>query len=141
MAELLFSLQRETRRRDEMARILIIDDSETIRVQLKSILQGGGFEIIEADNGLNALNLVQDASEVSLIICDVNMPVMDGLTFCAKLRELAHRKATPVLMLTTESNPELKAKGKAAGVIAWVLKPLDGPKLLAVVQKITGGKT
>jgi two-component system chemotaxis response regulator CheY len=119
-----------------MAKILVVDDSEIIRVQLKNDLLAQGYEVVEADNGLNGLELVAQHKDINLIISDVNMPEMDGPTMCKKLHQNPDTKHIPIVMLTTQSNPELKASCKEHGVIAWITKPYKLKGLLVGVDKI-----
>jgi two-component system chemotaxis response regulator CheY len=114
---------------------LVVDDSKSLRQMVTFALQQAGFEIIEADNGATALKALE-GKRVNLVISDVNMPVMDGLTFVKKLRALDGYKFVPVLMLTTESGDSKKAEGKAAGATGWIVKPFDVPQLLEVVKKV-----
>jgi two-component system chemotaxis response regulator CheY len=119
-----------------MAKILIVDDSETLRNQVKKILEGKGHEIHEAENGVAGLSQIEKVAEIDLILCDVNMPEMDGLTMCEKLVASDTLQHPPIFMLTTESSKEMKVRGKAAGVLAWVTKPFVEGKLLGAVGKI-----
>lgn len=120
-----------------MAKILIVDDSETLRSQLKKHLEEGGHKVIEAYDGINGLEVLGANKDVQLILADVNMPRMDGLVMCEKVHEMPEFGKVPIFMLTTESNPEMKTKGKASGVIAWITKPYVVAKLLAAVDKVT----
>lgn len=120
-----------------MAKILVVDDSETVRSQLKKDLETKGHEVIEAGDGVQGLESVRSAGRFDLILCDVNMPNMDGLTMCAKIHEQSEHSGTPIFMLTTESNADMKAKGKEAGVRAWITKPYVANALLSAVEKIT----
>ena len=119
-----------------MAKILVVDDSEIIRVNLKNDLLAQGYEVLEADNGLNGLDVVAKNKDIDLIISDVNMPEMDGPTMCKKLNDNADAKHIPIVMLTTQSNPELKASCKEHGVIAWITKPYKLKGLLVGIEKI-----
>ena len=117
--------------------ILIVDDSESLRTQLRKDLESAKFKVVEAEDGLEALSRLHEHSkEISLVICDVNMPRMDGLSFCAKVREMSHFKALPILMMTTESSSDLKAQGKNLGVLAWITKPYVAEKLIGVLKKL-----
>lgn len=119
-----------------MARkILIVDDSLMVRQMVSFTLKEAGFEVVEAENGQDALNKLNKES-VDLIVTDLNMPVMDGISFIGNARSLASAKYVPILMLTTESQPEMKQKGKAAGATGWIVKPFDPPKLLGVIAKV-----
>ncbi|MBY0472261.1 response regulator [bacterium] len=117
-------------------KILVVDDSETLRVQLKQDLEKGGFQVVEGVDGVNGIEVLEKNKDVALIVCDVNMPNMDGLTMCSKVHQTAEFKAIPIFMLTTESGPEMKAKGKEAGVIAWITKPYVAEKMLAAIGKV-----
>lgn len=116
-------------------RILIVDDSATIREMLTFTLQTAKFEVVEAENGAEALQklngLVPD-----LIVTDLNMPVMDGLTFIRNARALPAARYVPILMLTTESQAAKKAEAKAAGATGWIVKPFDPTNLLSVIGKV-----
>lgn len=116
-------------------RAMVVDDSRSLRQMVAFALQQAGFEVLEADNGEAALKGLA-GQKVNLVISDVNMPVMDGLTFVKKLRADPAFKFVPVLMLTTEAGETKKAEGKAAGATGWIVKPFDVPKLLEVVGKV-----
>ena len=119
-----------------MAKILIVDDSDTLRIQLRGILEECGHEVIEGEHGLEGLNKAREHTDINLVICDFNMPEMDGITMCRKVKEEDSLQKVPIFMLTTESTPELKALGKEAGVMAWIVKPFNAEKLKAVVTKV-----
>lgn len=119
-----------------MAKILVIDDSETVRTQVKDALISGGHEVLEAVDGQDGYQKFKENSDIQLAICDVNMPNMDGITMCQKVHEDPDIKKIPIFMLTTESSPDLKAKGKEAGVLAWMVKPFNPTKLLAGIDKV-----
>jgi two-component system chemotaxis response regulator CheY len=123
-----------------MAKVLVVDDSQHLRLQLRQLLEGAGYEVAEAQDGLHGLETVQAAGGAfDLILCDINMPRMDGLTMCDKLRQ-AGSYAGPIFMITTESSPEMKAVGKAAGVVAWLTKPINPERVLAGVNKLLARK-
>lgn len=124
-----------------MTKILVVDDSEVIRVQLNTDLSGAGYEVIEAYDGLNGLKVVAEHTDIALIISDVNMPEMDGLTMCEKLHEKADFNHIPIIMLTTQTSPEMKARSKGNGVIAWVTKPYKVKTLLGGINKILSKAT
>jgi two-component system chemotaxis response regulator CheY len=115
--------------------ILTVDDSITMRQMIAFTLRGAGYEILEAGDGVEALERLQ-GRQVSLVITDINMPRMDGFTLVQRLRALPAFKATPILILTTESTPEQKVKGKTAGASGWIVKPFSPEKLLDVVGKV-----
>lgn len=116
-------------------RILAVDDSASMRQMVTFTLQSAGFEVTEAEDGQVALNLAQK-EKFKLVLADVNMPNMDGLTLVKNLRTLPDYKFTPLLMLTTESTPEKKAEGKAAGATGWLVKPFQPEQLLRITQKV-----
>lgn len=115
--------------------VLIVDDSATMRQMVSLTLREAKFEVLEAENGQDALKKVQ-SQKFDLILTDLNMPVMDGINFIRNARALAATKYVPILMLTTESQAEKKSEGKAAGATGWIVKPFDPPKLLAVIGKV-----
>ena len=115
--------------------ILIVDDSATIRQVVGMTLKGAGYEVMEASDGKDALKKL-DGKKINLIISDVNMPNMDGITFVKEAKKLANYKFTPVIMLTTESQESKKAEGQAAGAKAWVVKPFQPAQMLAAVSKL-----
>ena len=119
-----------------MAKILIVDDSDTLRMQLRDVLESEGHTIIEGVHGVDGLAKAQENPDIELLISDYNMPEMDGVVMCKKVRELPAFKSIPMFMLTTESTSELKALGKEVGVMAWIVKPFNEEKLKAVVQKV-----
>lgn len=115
--------------------ILIVDDSASLRQIIKITLSSAGYQIIDAENGQDALNKIE-GQKINLVVSDVNMPVMDGITFITELKKLPQFKFTPVIMLTTESEQEIKEAGKAAGVRAWMVKPFKPAQMLSAVQKL-----
>ncbi len=116
--------------------ILIVDDSSSLRTVVKLALTRAGYEVLEAADGLEGLAKLDQAARVSLIVSDVNMPRMDGITFLRKLKEHARHKFTPVIMLTTEGQDAKKNEGRAAGARAWMVKPFNPPQLLDAVAKL-----
>jgi two-component system chemotaxis response regulator CheY len=114
---------------------LIVDDSASIREMVAFTLREAGFIVLEGIHGADALQKL-GSQRADLIITDLNMPVMDGITFIRHVRSRANSKYTPVLMLTTESQLEKKQQGKAAGATAWIVKPFTPNQLLAVVKKV-----
>jgi two-component system chemotaxis response regulator CheY len=119
-----------------MARILVVDDSETVRAQLKKDLASKGHEVTEAADGELGLQAYDKSGGVDLIICDVNMPKMDGLTMCSKLATKGNK--APIFMLTTEGSETMKTQAKSFGVRAWIIKPYVAEKLLMAVEKVVG---
>ncbi|WP_429067600.1 response regulator [Aeromonas bestiarum] len=115
--------------------VLIVDDSATIRQVVGMTLKGAGYEVMEACDGKDALRKL-DGKKINLIISDVNMPNMDGISFVKEAKKLANYKFTPVIMLTTESQDSKKQEGQAAGAKAWVVKPFQPDQMLAAVAKL-----
>ena len=114
--------------------ILTVDDSPSIRQMVRFTLSDAGYAVIEAGNGQEALDQLD--KPVSLILTDLNMPVMDGIELTRRVRELSGHRFTPVVLLTTESQDEKKQQGKAAGATGWIVKPFKAEQLLAVVGKL-----
>ncbi len=117
--------------------VLTVDDSASIRQMVAFTLKSAGYDVIEAADGNAGLAQAKNNS-VSLVLTDQNMPSMDGLTLIKSLRALPNYKATPILMLTTESSDTMKSQGRAAGATGWLVKPFDPQKLLEVVRKVIG---
>ncbi len=115
--------------------ILIVDDSASLRQVVGIALRGGGYEVIEACDGSDALTKL-NGQKIHLIISDVNMPNMDGITFVKSAKQLPAYKFTPVIMLTTEAGENRKQEGQAAGAKAWVVKPLQPAQMLSAVSKL-----
>lgn len=118
-------------------KILAVDDSRSLRQMVGFTLRGAGFEVTEAEDGQQALDLARSAS-YALVLTDHNMPVMDGITLVRSLRALPAYRSAPILLLTTESSDEMKAKGRAAGATGWIVKPFNPERLLEIVRKVTG---
>ena len=114
---------------------MIVDDSASIRMVVGIALRGAGYEVIEAKDGQDALNKLS-GQKVHLIISDVNMPIMDGITFVKSVKQLPSYRFTPIIMLTTESDESKKREGQAAGAKAWVVKPFKPEQMLGAVQKL-----
>ncbi|MCX6549295.1 MAG: response regulator [Holophagaceae bacterium] len=115
--------------------ILTVDDSSTMRQMITFTLKGGDFDVLEAGDGVEALEVAQ-GKKLALIITDVNMPRMDGITLVHRLRALPEFKFTPILVLTTESDASMKQKGKEAGATGWIVKPFSPEKLMDTVNKV-----
>jgi two-component system chemotaxis response regulator CheY len=117
------------------ASILAVDDSASMRQMVSFTLKSAGYDVVEASDGAQALSIAK-ARSVNLVITDVNMPNMDGISLIRELRSLSSYKFTPLLMLTTESSPEKKQEGKAAGATGWIVKPFNPEQLLNTVKKV-----
>jgi two-component system, chemotaxis family, chemotaxis protein CheY len=116
-------------------RVLTVDDSKTMRDMVGFTLRSAGFEVVEAEDGVCALSVLEKIS-VDLVITDINMPNMDGVTLVKHLRGKGNFRSTPILILTTEGGDEKKAQGRAAGATGWIVKPFAPDKLLQVVNKV-----
>lgn len=121
-----------------MAKILAVDDSASMRQMVSFTLQGAGHEVIEAADGAIALDLAKKSSGIDLVLSDVNMPNMDGLSLIKALRSESDYQFTPMLMLTTESTKDKKLEGKAAGATGWIVKPFNPDQLLSTINKVLG---
>ncbi|MFF5296834.1 response regulator [Paractinoplanes globisporus] len=115
--------------------ILVVDDSASVRQVVSIALKGAGYDVIQGSDGKDALKQL-DGRRIHLIISDVNMPNMDGITFVAEAKKLPAYKFTPIIMLTTESQEEKKKQAQAAGAKAWVTKPFQPEQMLAAVSKL-----
>jgi two-component system chemotaxis response regulator CheY len=115
--------------------IMIVDDSSSVRSVVGMALKRAGYDVIEACDGKDALSKLL-GQKINLVISDVNMPNMDGITFVKELKKLPNYKFTPVCMLTTEAEASKMQEGKAAGAKAWIVKPFQPPKLLDAVSKL-----
>lgn len=115
--------------------IMVIDDSASLRNLVSVVLQTAGYEVIEAADGADALAKL-DARRVHLMICDVNMPIMDGITFVKHVKQLPQHRFVPILMLTTESGESRRLEGQMAGAKAWLVKPFRPEQVLQAVAKL-----
>ena len=118
-----------------MAKIMTVDDSNSLRKLVASALQAAGHNVSEADCGQTALSVAQTTS-FDLVISDLNMPGMDGLTLVSQLRKLPAYKGVPIIFLTTESDPGMKQQAKAAGATGWITKPFQPAVMLDAVSKL-----
>lgn len=115
--------------------ILVVDDSASVRQVVSMSLKSQGYQVIDAVDGVDALKKIE-GQKINLIVSDVNMPNMDGITFVKTLKAKPEYRFTPVLMLTTESEESKKEEGKAAGAKAWLVKPFKPDVLLSAVAKL-----
>ncbi len=120
-----------------MKRALAVDDSKTMRDMVSFTLKGAGFEVIEAEDGKDAIAKLGD-SKVDVVITDLNMPNMNGFELIRNLRNQENHKFTPILMLTTEGDETKKQEGKTAGATGWIIKPFNPEKLIQVINKVCG---
>ncbi len=116
-------------------KILAVDDSKTMRDMVAFALRSAGFDVTEAEDGRKALDQLGSV-KVDLVITDLNMPNMDGITLIRNLRADARFRALPILMLTTESDATKKAEGRAAGATGWLVKPFNPEKLVELVDRV-----
>jgi len=121
-----------------MAKILVVDDSSTVRDEVAGFLRKNGLDVDTAIDGKDGLAKMKTSPGVRLIVSDVNMPNMDGLTMVEKIRCELSNSAVNVIMLTTESSPAMKERGKAAGVKGWIVKPFKGEAVLETFRKLAG---
>ena len=120
-----------------MAKILAVDDSQSMRQMVSFTLKGAGHDVVDAVDGVDALNKAKN-DRFDLVLSDVNMPNMDGIALIKELRKLPAFKFTPILMLTTESASDKKMQGKEAGATGWIVKPFNPDQLLATIKKVLG---
>jgi two-component system chemotaxis response regulator CheY len=116
-------------------KILAVDDSISMRQMVHYTLRSAGYEVVQAADGVEALEVARKGS-VDLVLTDVHMPNMDGITLVRELRTLPSYKFVPMLMLTTESSQEKKIEGKRAGATGWIVKPFNPEQLLATIAKV-----
>jgi two-component system chemotaxis response regulator CheY len=122
-----------------MSRVLVVDDSVVLRASVKHVLGQAGYAVIEASDGQDGLatltRLEKEGSRPEMILTDVNMPKMDGLTFLSEVKKKPEWRFIPVLVLTTESQMDVKEKGRALGAVGWLVKPFKDDQLVGVVRK------
>lgn len=122
-----------------MGCVMIVDDSRTVRMSMEYLLKNSGYEVFTADDGLDGLNKLNErvtsGKKPDLIITDINMPNMGGLDFTKKVKENMTTKFIPVLVLTTESQENMKMEGKKAGAAGWIVKPYQPEQLIGVVKR------
>ena len=121
-----------------MAQILVVDDSSTVRTEVGDFLKRSGLDVSFAVDGHDGLSKLRADPTVKLVVCDVNMPNMDGLTMAEKVRGELGNAAVHIVMLTTENSPVMKERGKAAGIKGWIVKPFNGDAVLGSFKKLIG---
>jgi len=120
-----------------MRKVLIVDDSATVRQQVGMALGQAGFAVIEAQDGVEGKEQISLHSDISLVVCDVNMPRMNGLEMVAQVKAELRNKELPILLLTTEGDPSLIARAKKAGAKGWIVKPFNADLLVQAAKKLT----
>jgi two-component system chemotaxis response regulator CheY len=125
-----------TNQRYRKINILVVDDSKSMRDVIAFTICAEGYECELANNGVMALQLAQN-KHFDLILTDINMPVMNGITLTGELRKLPGYKHTPILILTTECSSSMKKQGRGVGATGWIIKPFNGEKLIDVIEKVT----
>lgn len=121
-----------------MAQILVVDDSSTVRNEVGDFLKKNGLIVTLAVDGQDGLAKLKADPSIKLVVSDVNMPNMDGLTMAERIRGELKNSAVNIIMLTTESSPTMKERGKAAGIKGWIVKPFKGDAVLATFKKLAG---
>ena len=116
--------------------VLVVDDSSTMRQMVTYTLTNAGYQVVEAGNGKEAVGKLTGGVKPDLVVTDLNMPEMDGITLIKEIRKMAALKFTPILMLTTESADDKKKDGQAAGATGWIVKPFNPEQMLKVIQKV-----
>jgi len=116
-------------------RVLTVDDSRTILAMLHHTLSGAGYEVLQAEDGQQGLDVLSK-EDVDIVITDINMPVMDGIDFIKNVRAGGNHQSLPILILTTETSQEKRDLGRAAGGTGWIVKPFDPEKLISVIQRV-----
>ena len=119
-------------------KIVIIDDSATVRRQVGSALVDAGYEVVEALDGVDGLSKIETNADAALVVCDVNMPNLNGLDMLVRLRAEQPGAQMPIIMLTTEAQPDLLRRAKEAGAKGWIVKPFKPDLFVAAVRKLVG---
>lgn len=118
-----------------MTKILVVDDSASIRQMVTFTLSGAGYDVTDACDGQQALDAAK-SQQFDVVVSDVNMPIMDGITLIKELRKLPQYRTTPLLLLTTESSGDKKIEGKQAGATGWIVKPFNPEQLLKTIKRV-----
>ena len=121
-----------------MKRVLVVDDSPTVRELVRTTLEGGGFETVEACDGSEGMAVLNADNEIALVISDVNMPVMGGLDFLDQFVSSGRSKLVPFVLLTSEALPSMIERAKKSGAKGWIVKPFKPVLLLSAVRKLLG---
>ena len=119
-----------------MAQVLVVDDSATVRNEVGDFLKKNGLDVVTAVDGRDGLDKLKADARIKLVVSDVNMPNMDGLTMAEKIRGELRNSAVNIIILTTENTPIMKERGKAAGIKGWIVKPFKGEAVIATFKKL-----
>jgi len=119
-----------------MSQILVVDDSSTVRNEVSNFLLQNGLTVTTAVDGQDGLDKLSKDSSIKLVIADINMPNMDGMTMVEKIRSDLGNKKVGIIMLTTVNDPEMKQRGKVAGVKGWIVKPFNGSAVVDVIKEL-----
>ena len=119
--------------------VLVVDDSPTMRQMVAFTLTSAGYQVVEAGTGTEAVGTVNGGAKPDLVVTDLNMPEMDGITLIKEIRKMPALKFTPILMLTTEASDDKKKAGQAAGATGWIVKPFNPEQMMAVIKKVLPG--
>ena len=122
-----------------MAQVLVVDDSATVRNEVGDFLKKNGLDVVTAVDGRDGLDKLKADARIKLVVSDVNMPNMDGLTMAEKIRGELRNSTVYIIMLTTENTPIMKERGKAAGIKGWIVKPFKGEAVIATFKKLAEG--
>ena len=117
--------------------ILVVDDSDTVRQQVSMALKQAGFAIAEAADGEEGLAMIEANRDIAMVVCDVNMPRMNGLEMVESVKTKAEHKSLPILMLTTEGQPSMIKRAKQAGAVGWIVKPFNANQLVQTAKHLT----
>jgi len=120
------------------AKVLVVDDSRAIRQQVGTALAQAGYQVVEAEDGVQGLSAISLQRDIAMVICDVNMPNMNGLQMLEAVKADPGNAALPVFMLTTESKADLLQQAKRCGAKGWIVKPFKPDQLVAAVRKVVG---
>jgi two-component system, chemotaxis family, chemotaxis protein CheY len=117
--------------------VLVVDDSSTVRQQVAMALKQAGFAIMEAADGREGLATIESNPNIDMVVCDVNMPNLNGLEMLERVKSNGQHKSLPILMLTTEGQPSMIKRAKAAGAVGWIVKPFDANQLVQTARHLT----
>jgi two-component system chemotaxis response regulator CheY len=117
--------------------VLTVDDSKTMRDMLRLALMNAGHQVVQAEDGVHGVEVLNETPGIDVIITDINMPRMDGYGFINEVRRHPRNLATPILVLTTESEPAKKQRAREAGATGWIVKPFDPVKLVAAIRRVS----